>query len=350
MIALINCGGSGSRLWPLSTPEYPKHLLTIAGTDGEGSLLQNTYERVKDFVDEVYFITEAGHAQQVKDQLDGVDDDHIIIEPARRGTASCLLIALDHIAQRHGDDVPLVFMHSDHVIHDKEGFEDTVRHAAESSIRHNAITLMGIEPTSPSTQFGYIERGERQSDEMQKDVHLVAQFKEKPDRKTAEGYIREGRFLWNMGYFAAPLKVFVETMEKDAPELHENYKKLADADDKHETYLSLSDDAIDYALMEPAKNLHVVPGTFDWIDVGNFQDLHTVSEQDEDNNAVAGLVEIEDVSNSYLRNDSDTPVAVIGLDNVAVVMTKDGLVVTNRNMAGKVGDVSKRLRKRSSNV
>jgi mannose-1-phosphate guanylyltransferase/mannose-6-phosphate isomerase len=345
MIALINCGGSGSRLWPLSTPEYPKHLLRIDGSDGEGSLLQNTYNRVKDFADEVYFITEAGHSNLIIEQLEGqVSEDHIIIEPARRGTASCLLIALDHIAQRHGEDVPLVFMHADHVIHDVNAFRESVLHAAASSVEHRAITLLGVEPTFPSTGFGYIEKGDRKSADREKDVFLVSSFKEKPERKVAEKYVREGRYLWNMGYFAAPLSVFVETMKSDAPTLHENYQKLSESDNKEETYLSLADDAIDYALMEPAKNLHVVPGTFDWIDVGNFQDLHTVSVQDEEGNAKSGRMEIEGVTNSYLRNDTDVPVAVIGLDNVAVVMTKNGLVVTNRNMAHKVGDVSKRLR------
>ncbi len=347
MIALINCGGSGSRLWPLSTPEYPKHLLKVSHNPDDGTLLQETYNRVKDFVEDAYFITEAGHADEVKKQLGGVDDDHIIIEPARRGTASCLLIALDHVRERHDENTPLIFMHADHVIHDKEGFQETIAHAADSSIEFDAITLLGLEPTYPSTGFGYIEQGKRKSDEQEKDVHEVAMFKEKPDRKTAEKYVREGKYLWNMGYFAAPLRIFVETMKNDSQAMYKQYMSLVEADDKTAAYLDFEDDAIDYALMEPASNLHVVPGNFDWIDVGNFQDLHSISPQDEDNNAVKGEgVEIEEVGNSFVRNDTDTKVAVVGLDNVAVVVTDNGILVTNRNYAHKVGDVSKRFRKK----
>lgn len=347
MIALINCGGSGSRLWPLSTPEYPKHLLSVTNGDGK-TLLQNTYERVKDFADEVYFITESGHAHHVKEQLEGVDDDHVIIEPARRGTASCLLIALDHVRERHGDNVPLVFMHADAIINDVDSFRESIAHAARTSVDKSTITLLGVEPNKPSTAFGYIEREKRISDEEEKEVYTVAGFKEKPNYKTAQKYIKEGHYLWNMGFFAAPLKVFVNTMKKDAPVLHKGYESLVNADDKKKAYLALEDVAIDYALIEPAKKLLAVPGNFDWIDVGNYEDLHVVATQDEDGNAVSGNVAIEDVTNSFIRNDTMTDVAVIGLDNVAVVMTDSGLVVTNRSFAQKVGDVSKRMRKKKS--
>ena len=237
MIALINCGGSGSRLWPLSTPEYPKHLLKVSHNPKDGTLLQETFKRVDGFVQDSYFITEAGHADEVKAQLGDVDDDHIIIEPARRGTASCLLLALDHIRERHGEDVPLLFMHADHVIHDVEGFRETIQHAAESSEDYEAITLLGLEPTYASTGFGYIEQGERKSGETEKDVHEVAMFKEKPDRETAEQYVREGKYLWNMGYFAAPLRIFVETMERDAPTMHKQYMSLAETEEYRAFYL-----------------------------------------------------------------------------------------------------------------
>ncbi len=348
MIVLINCGGSGSRLWPLSTPDYPKHLLKVEGGDGNGSLLQNTYYRVKDFADEVYFITEAGHAHHVKEQLNDVDDEHIIIEPARRGTASCIVYALDHIREKHDNDVPLVFIMADHVIHDHEAFREALDHAAKTSAEHKGITLFGVEPTYPSTGFGYIEKGSRVSDDNEKDVHEVSSFKEKPDRKTAEKYIREGRYYWNSGNFAAPLNVWVETMKNDSPNLHNSYCSLRDSsgrDEKQDSYLKFENNSIDYALMEPAKKLLVVPGTFDWVDIGSYQDLHTVSEQNDDGNAVQGdKIATVDMTNSFVRNDTDTKLAVIGLDNVAVVVTKEGIVVTNRNMAQKVKDAAEKLK------
>jgi len=348
MIVLINCGGSGSRLWPLSTPEYPKHLLKIQGADGNGSLMQNTYERVKNFADDVYFITEAGHAHYVEEQLSDVDGDHIIIEPARRGTASCIVYALNHIRERHDKDVPLVFINADHVIHDHDAFNEALKHAAKTSVEHEGITLFGVEPTYPATGFGYIEKGERVSANGEKAVHEVSSFKEKPERKIAERYIREGNYYWNSGNFAAPLSVWVETMKNDSPDLHDAYCSLLNSkgdESKKESYLKFENNSIDYALMEPAKRLLVVPGTFDWVDIGSYQDLHTISHQDDNGNAIqGGKIATFDVTNSFVRNDTDTKVGVIGLDNVAVVVTDEGIVVTNRNMAQSVKEVSKELR------
>lgn len=343
MIFVINCGGSGSRLWPLSTPEYPKHLLTI---NGGGSLLQNTYKRVKDFADEVYFITEASHAHHVKEQLADINPENIIIEPARRGTASCLLLALSVIKKKHGEDVPLAFIHADHIVHDKVSHRDVFEYAAHMAVEHQAITLVGLEPVYPSTGLGYIEKGKKLTSGDTKSLFEVVSFKEKPDRETAEEYIRTGRYLWNMGAFVADAKTFAKTMQEDAPNLFEGLKQLDEAQDISEAYLALVDDAIDYALMEKAKSLLVVPGVFDWLDVGNFQDLHKVARHDSDGNAIAGsTVATEAVSNSFIRNDSNTKLAVIGLDNVAVIVNEHGILVTNRNMAQKVGDVSKRLNK-----
>ncbi len=346
MIAVINAGGSGSRLWPLSTPDYPKHLLSI-GNGNSKSLIQNTYERVSDIADTIYVITEKSHAQHVIDQLPDIDADKVIIEPARRGTASCLLLALDKISESHMDNEPILFMHADHVIHDVNSFADTVKHATKTSIDRGSIVLMGVEPFRPSTGFGYIKKGDKASQEEERSIYNVAEFKEKPNRETAEKYVRAGEYLWNMGYFAAPLGVFVKTMKRDAPKLHKGYEKLQNAADKEEEYLILDDDAIDYALIEKATSLLVVPGDFDWIDVGNFEDLHTVAPHDDNANAVIGYnLELEDVYNAYLRNDTDTKIAVIGLDNIAVVMTDHGLVVANRAHAHKVGDVAKRFRKK----
>lgn len=345
MIALINAGGSGSRLWPLSTPDYPKHLLKIGENGGSKTLIQATYERVSGFADDVYFITEAGHAHHVKEQLPHVDDDHIIIEPARRGTASCLLLALNYLRKRHDTETPIVMMQADHVIRDVESLAKWVQYAARTSVETQSITLLGIEPTYASTGFGYIERGEKVEVNGCSNAYTITQFKEKPDRQTAENWIRKGNFLWNMGSFAAPLSVFEETMKQDAPELYASYQRLAASNDTKEAYLALENIAIDYALIEPASTLHVVPGNFDWIDVGSYQDLHTIAKHDEEGNAKAGNIEIEGVSNSYLHNDTDTNVAVIGLDNVVVVMTDKGLVVANRNHSQKIGPVSKRFLK-----
>lgn len=346
MIIIINAGGSGSRLWPLSTPDYPKHLLRFNG--GNQSLLQSTYERVKDAGDDVFIITEKSHAHHVVEQLPDIPEENIIIEPARMSTGPCLLLAMRHVAKKHGEDMPVAMLWADHVVRDVEGFRDSIKHAAHMSRKHSKVVILGIEPTYANPNLGYIEKGKRLSEDNEKEVYELKRFKEKPSRDIAEEFVRSGDFLWNCGYAFAPVKVFVDTMQRYAPDFYADYQKLNEASDADldDVYKTLTSIAIDYAFSEKVQDALTVPAAFDWLDVGNFGDLHTVSHHDDDGNAVKGdSVQIEEVSNSYIRNDTEHKVAVIGLDNVAVVMTEHGLVVANRNHAHRVGDVSKRFKK-----
>jgi len=344
MIAVIIAGGSGTRLWPLSTNSYPKQLLKLTG---DKSLVQNTYLRAKSIADTVYVVPDVSHAHHLKKQLPELGEDNFIIEPGRRGTANCILTALCHIAKRHKADEPIAFLSADHHIRDIEGFAHSFNIAAEASVANNAITLIGIEPTYPATGFGYIERdGEAGG---AKDVYKVSSFKEKPDFVTARDYMTSGKYLWNCGYFVGSINTFVNSMKLFTPNLYENYKKLmAIKDDKskefEKTYLNLEKDSIDYALIEKVKNLLVVPASFDWIDLGSFKDLHAANLSDEFGNHFRGKnIEYLDVANSYVRNEEDKPIAIIGLDNAVVINTKDGILVSRKDLSQKVGDIAKKI-------
>src|SRR5690349_5760229 len=155
MIIVINAGGSGTRLWPLSTPEFPKHLLQLTG---ERTLLQQSYDRASAIADMIYVVTEASHAHHVKKQLPELPDSAFLIEPGRRGTAYCIVLALNVIARRHNKDEPVAFLHSDHHIRDMDGFARSFLTAAKTSQEQGVISLIGVEPTFPATGFGYIER------------------------------------------------------------------------------------------------------------------------------------------------------------------------------------------------
>ena len=340
MIAVIIAGGSGTRLWPLSTPDYPKHLLALTN---EKSLLQNTYERAALVADTIYVISEASHIEEVYAQLPQVPRERIIVEPGRRGTASCVIAALACIRLQQPSDEPIVFMHADHHIRDAQGFMDTVLRAGRFAEKHERLVLLGVEPTFASTGFGYIERGEKAGTGP---VYKVKSFKEKPDHATAKKYFATGRYLWNMGYFVAPLSVFEASIQTAAPDLWANYQALLnapDADAQTEVYLGFENAPIATALIEKLDELLVTPGNFDWIDVGSYPDIHQVQPQDENGNTVLGHVEIEGVTNSFIRNDGGVPVAVIGLDNVAVISSPNGVLVTSKGHAQKVGDIAKRL-------
>ena len=164
MIVVIIAGGSGTRLWPLSTPDYPKHLLTVNGEDD--SLVQKTYKRAKRLSDDIYIITETGHADHVKKQIPELEDKNFIIEPARRGTASCIIASLAHISEKHDSDEPIAFLVADHYIRDIEGFANSFKIAEKISKKDKKITLVGIEPDHPATGFGYIEKSSLVDDKL----------------------------------------------------------------------------------------------------------------------------------------------------------------------------------------
>lgn len=344
MIVVIIAGGSGTRLWPLSTPSYPKHLLKVNGDDK--SLVQHAYQRARSLTDTVYVVSEASHIQHVKDQLSEIPDENFIVEPGRRGTAYCIVAALAEIGKKNPSDEPIAFIHADHYIRDVEGFAHSFRVAERVSREQGRIVLVGVEPDYPSTGFGYIQKGERLGGDQY--VFNVNNFKEKPDHKTAQQYLNSGNYLWNGGYFVGSLDTFKNTMQQDAPDLLADYEKLSAATPEtfQDVYLGFENIAIDYALIEKVTNLLVVPASFDWMDLGSFKDMYDAADKDDQGNHLSGNVEVEEVDNAYIQNLEDKPVAVIGLYNIVVVNTPDGILVARKDMAQKVGDVSKRLQQK----
>ncbi len=343
MIIAIIAGGSGTRLWPLSTPDYPKHLLKINGDTR--SLLQHTYDRACGLTDKIYIVSDNSHINHVKQQLPELSDEFFIVEPARRGTANCIMAALVQISKRHDQDEPIASIHADHYIRDVKGFNHSFKLATEVSTTEKKIVLVGVEPDYPATGFGYIEKDGLEDET--NFIYRVNSFKEKPDFELAKEYVSSGNYLWNCGYFVGSVNTFKQKMESYAPKLLENFEKLLAADDEYEqVYLGLESEAIDYALIEKVKDLLVVPASFDWMDLGSYSDLHKAVGGDKEGNHTHGKVEIEDVRNSYVHNQEDKPVVVIGMDNVAVINTPDGILVTRKDLAQKVGEVSKRLKSR----
>ena len=341
MIIIIIAGGSGTRLWPLSTPGYPKHLLKVNGS--KRSLLQHTYDRAKRLTDKIYIVSEASHIKHVKVQLPELPDSAFIVEPARRGTANCIIAALAYIGEHHDKDEPIASIHSDHYIRDNKGFSHTFKIAAQTTAKENRIVLVGVEPDYPATGFGYIKKGALLSEEPY--VYNVDSFTEKPSYDLAAEYYKSGNYLWNCGYFVGSFNTFASAIEKYAPELNRNFKLIKNA--KGEKYKSIytgfESVAIDYALIEKVPDLIVTPASFDWMDLGSYGDLHKAVGADQNGNYLHGYVEIENVENSFIQNYEDKPVAVIGLDNVTVINTEEGILVARKDMSQQVGNMAKKI-------
>jgi mannose-1-phosphate guanylyltransferase/mannose-6-phosphate isomerase len=345
MIVVIIAGGSGTRLWPLSTHDYPKHLLKLTN---ERSLLQNTYDRVSHLTDDdnIFVVPEVSHVEHVYEQVSTIPKKNILHEPARRGTASCFVLALSEIKKRNLKDQAIFFLWADHLIRDIRGFKSSVTLAGKLAETEKKLVFMGVEPTYPSTGLGYMHKGEQLQNGF-KSGFVLEGFVEKPDKEKAQEYYESGEYLWNTGYLMGTLSTFERELEEVAPRLWKDYQAMLVAKDADKTYLDFESEAIDYALSEHVKDGLVVPGNFDWADIGSFTDLHSHSRQGNDGNHIKGEnIELENVTNSYVRNEQDLPIAVIGLDNVAVVATKNGVLITNKTHAQKVGDIAKRLQQK----
>lgn len=351
LIVLIVAGGSGTRLWPLSTPEYPKHLLSIVG---ENSLLQNTFERAKRItsVDKIYISTEASHSDHVIKQLPELSEEQVIIEPARRDTMPCILNALQFISTRHDHSEPIASIHADSHIRDTGGFARGIKLAGEVAKKHGRITLLGMEPQQPDVKFGYIHKGNVFDEE--NFIYDIASFKEKPVYEIAKDYFESGEYFWNMGYFVAPYEVFEKNIRDHsgngwAKQL-DRLQVAKTPEERDEIYLDFEKEAIDTALMEKVPDLLVIPGAFDWMDVGTFDDVHRVSVQDQEGNAIKGdNIHVIDSQQVYVRNDDATkPVAVIGMDNVTVINTEHGILVMRTDQSQKVKEVVNKLKEHNA--
>lgn len=346
MITVIIAGGSGTRLWPLSTSEYPKQLLKLIG---DRTMVQQAYDRAKKLGDTVYVVTEASHAGHIKEQLPELPAEAFLVEPGRRGTAHCIVFALDAISRTHDHNDPIAFIHADHHVRDAAGFARSFAVAARISQEKNSIALIGIEPTYPATGFGYIERDGVISEDSS--AYGVESFKEKPDYETALKYVDSGNYLWNCGYFVGSVNTFLNEMERSAPELKAHYGQLAEiaelgSDSYNGVYSAFDNQVIDIALIEKAQDLAVVSASFDWMDVGSFKDLHDVVPRDKQGNYTLGSkIFALDTENVYVRNEEEKPVAVIGLDNIIVVNTPNGILVARKDMSYRVGEVAKQLQK-----
>lgn len=345
MITVIIAGGSGTRLWPLSTGDYPKHLLKLTS---ERSLLQSAYDRAIKAGETVYVVTEASHGHHVREQLSELPDENFLIEPGRRGTGNCIAFALDVIGRRHDHSEPIAFVHSDHHVRDTDGYVKSLHTAAEASAKSGKVTLIGIEPTFPATGFGYIERdGEIEGYD---EAFTIQSFKEKPDFETARSYLQAGNYLWNCGYFVGSVDTFLSEIGQVSPALQGSLDALAAhetplVEDYNATYLSFPDLVIDYELSEKSDNLAVVPATFDWMDIGSFKDLHEANPSDEAGNFFKGTAIYEDeVENVYVHNEEEKPVVVIGLDNVVVVNTPNGILVARKDLSQRVKDAVTRIK------
>lgn len=349
--AVIPAGGAGTRLWPLSRRSHPKFLLDLTGSGR--TLLQATWDRLAPLAGEagVVVVTGGAHAAAVGEQLPRLDADALLVEPSPRDSMAAIGLAAAVLRQRHGDDVVLGSFAADHVISGQEVFADAVGQAVAAA-RAGYVVTIGIAPREASTAFGYIEVGEGIGVTGAPDARHVAAFTEKPDAETAAAYLATGRYRWNAGMFVVAARVLLDHLAARQPALHVGLVRIAEAWDtpaREEVLASewpaLTKIAIDHAIAEPvaaAGGVAVVPGDFDWDDVGDWASLADLLPAGGDGSRVLGdeaQAALHDAPGAVVVPGSGRLVAVLGLPDAVVVDTPDALLVTTRAQAQRVKSV-----------
>ncbi len=342
LIPVILCGGSGSRLWPLSRELYPKQLLRL--TD-EFSLLQNTVKRLGDLVEDQapVFICNEDHRFMVAEQLRELGLKHysIILEPVGKNTAPAIALAALHLLgnQRSGN---MLVLPADHVIAEPKSLLNQAERANRLA-NNGFLTTFGIVPSQAETGYGYIQQGDLLDEE--EGSYQVKSFVEKPDAETAQKYVDSGQYLWNSGMFVFDAQQYLSTLEQFSPDIKSCCASAISASSQDldfirieaEAFSRCPDDSIDYAVMERADNVAVVPLEAGWNDIGSWSALWDVSKTDDNGNVLLGDTIAIDSRNNYVYSDSRL-VATVGLDNHVVIETPDAVLVADKN---KVQDVKK---------
>ncbi len=336
--AVIMAGGIGTRFWPLSTPENPKQLLKLFR---DKSMVELTLDRIEPFIprDRHWIVTIPAQAKMIRNCVSDFPENNFFLEPVARNTAPCIGLAAVQLISRDPDAI-MVVLPADHLINDEAGFHKCLAAAVKAVEEKDAIVTLGIQPTRPETGYGYIQY---ELDELQPGLHRVVTFAEKPNREMAEKFINTGEFLWNSGIFVWSARRILSEIEEYIPELYavlEDIKDCIGKPDEQErtmqSYQSIKSISIDYGVMEHARNVLVVRGTFDWSDVGHWDEVWRLRDKDANNNAVDGPVIIKDSSSSYIYSEKNHPTAVIGIEGLVVVSTSKGTLICPRERAQEV--------------
>ncbi len=334
--AIILAGGSGTRLWPLSRSAMPKQLLAL---NGEDSLLQQTARRLLPRVahDKLITVTHADHRFEVMGQLHSIHAslaDNVLSEPIGRNTLPAIAWAVASIAEKDPKALIGVFS-SDHAVSDQVAFNQAWESAEEAAL-NGYLTLFGMQPTEPAVGYGYIQAGaalQKKTASKASGAMSVSRFVEKPDAKTARSYLKQGGYYWNGGMFVFRADIFLAMLKKYQPAIHTAALSLSNGGGKvadFDTYAALPDLSIDYGVLELADKVAVVPVDMGWNDLGSWEAIYQQRDKDEQGNMVKGEVLAVDSQDNLLWSEHGL-IATLGLQNLAVVQTRDATMVCPRD-------------------
>ncbi len=356
MQAVVLSGGAGSRLWPVSSNTCPKPFITTA--DGL-SLIQKVYLRASNIssVDSIITVANRDFVSQIKDEYSKIDSlakrpvrSHFILEPFAKNTAAAIAASALQVSKLYGLDEMMLILPADHLVSDQKAFEEAVVQA-QYLAKGGKLVTFGIKPEYPETGYGYIEFS----------GNKVERFVEKPTQDLAQAYIEKGNFLWNSGIFCFTARSILQEMQKHCLHILDNVQRsmglsiLAKNADSSQIELdslafsSVSEESIDYALMEKSDQIAVVPCDIGWRDIGTWEALSKLSPADADGNRVKGNATLHNVSDCYIESNGQL-VGVVGVKNLAIISTKNGFLVTDKQNSEKVRNIYAQLQDNENKI
>ncbi len=342
---VIMAGGGGTRFWPLSRHEVPKQLLNLSGKD---LMVNETIDRVSTLCDksDIFIVTNVDQVPGMEKATTGrIKPDHILSEPSARNTAACIGYAAFEIVKKYGDGVMCIFP-SDHYIKNEAAFTATLKDAIAEAETGSLVT-MGITPTFPCTGYGYIRFDKTETGVAKR----VVEFKEKPDLATAEEYVASGEYAWNSGMFVWKASVILSEFERLLPDVYACLTKIADAmgtaDEKKvidEVYPTIPSISIDYGIMEKSDKVKVISAEMGWNDVGSWDNLGVLYDEDADGNVFAGDHLAIDTK-GCITYSKKRLISTVGVSDLIIVETDDAIMVVDKSRAQDVKLLVEELKK-----
>ena len=332
-------GGQGKRFWPASRSRKPKQFLRI---NGQQTLVQQTFERLQPLFSrqDIFFVCSSQYSQLLVEQIPGLKEEQIIVEPAPRNTAPCIGLAAHYLQERFGDEVMAV-LPADHTIGNTETFQNALV-AAETVARENWLVTLGIEATRPATGYGYIERGSSLGLLSGFETFQVQSFREKPDLETAQNYLRGGNHYWNSGIFVWKTSTILEEIDASQPELGLVLNKISRSHNQKKIkglFEGLESLSVDYAVMEISRRVTVIPVGFKWDDLGDWNALFDLLPSDREGNHRNTTLVPLDARNCLGYSTKGTLIALMGVQDLVVVDADGVLLVCHRERTQEINEM-----------
>ena len=334
---VIMAGGGGTRFWPLSRQEEPKQLLNLSGKD---LMINETIDRIATVADkkDIFVVTNVTQVPKMKDATTGrLQENHILAEPAARNTSACIAYAAMEIVKKYGDGI-MCISPADHFIKNQEEFTRVLKKAVEVAEKEDKLITVGIQPTYPATGYGYIK-----FDKSEESVaKTVVEFKEKPNLETAKEYVASGAYAWNSGMFIWKASTILKKFEELLPEVYACIEKIGaamgtpeEADVIQTVYPTIPSISVDYGIMEKSDDVLVISGDFGWNDVGSWENMDVIYDEDENGNIIVGNQINIDTQNT-ISYSKKRLITTVGVENLIIVETEDAIMVCDKSRAQDV--------------